>query len=574
MAEAKKDVWKGPESPPYKVINYDKEIQNREKMVVFLSKKLEKADATGAAAKSDEIEINGKLFKKSYVKDKLHILNYDIQELRSNIRNYDATLDFSEIKKITDVNKLRTILQNAGRHTESYPSSIIVLRKNVENLMKANQKYYKDRIKFVLSRPVRQMEHADFWLAVEDEMNSKKGGKRKTRRRKRKKRKKKKKRKSKKKRGGRKVHLFLSEINNRLRDVEHGYGNDIASNANDIAANKAAIDDIVNDINDLFEHSNNNSENIDIIKSFINHKGFPSRNSDGRTTMQLWERHLNSQIRRGENTRELRDAGMRGGGGSGRKPVNIETKEGERYIPPAPQGNYDQQGCLEGTPPTGIITNWNAGFNNRNCSTIGPLQIFPSQHRNEDHSLTIDECKCLRDKNTKERVDLNGRRYDGYHSTNLNHPQGMNSQLNLAQKDVIVNRGNIYKHFPLRPYQIKSMKSDHPWRVEMKEEEKKNRNLCEKIKDGVCVVQGGMKKRKSRKKKRKGGKRKKGLSKNKYKRSYQIELFKRIQQARQQQAQENKMPIMPGTGGTPTVPKNKPSGTGGTGGRKTRRKHK
>ena len=38
MAEAKKDVWKGPESPPYKVINYDKEIQDREKMVAFYQK--------------------------------------------------------------------------------------------------------------------------------------------------------------------------------------------------------------------------------------------------------------------------------------------------------------------------------------------------------------------------------------------------------------------------------------------------------------------------------------------------------------------------------------------------------
>ena len=207
MAAAKKDVWKGPESPPYKVINYDKEIQDREKMVAFLSKKLEKADATGAAAKSDEVEINGKLFKKNYVMDKLYTLNYDIEELRRNLRSYDATLDFSEINQITDVNKLRAILQNAGRHTESYPSSIIVLRKNVENLMKANQKYYKDRIKFILSRPVRQMEHADFWLAVDDEMNSKKGGKRKTRRRKRKKRKKGKSRKKKRKGGMRKKGL-------------------------------------------------------------------------------------------------------------------------------------------------------------------------------------------------------------------------------------------------------------------------------------------------------------------------------------------------------------------------------
>ena len=177
MAAAKKDVWKGPESPPYKVINYDKEIQNREKMVVFLSKKLEKANATGAAAKSDEIEINGKLFKKSYVKDKLHILNYDIEELRTNIRKYDATLDFSEINKITNVNKLREILQNAHRHRESYSSSIEVLKKNVNMLEEKKRAQFEGRIKFVLSRPVRQMEHADFWLAVDDEMNTKKGGK-------------------------------------------------------------------------------------------------------------------------------------------------------------------------------------------------------------------------------------------------------------------------------------------------------------------------------------------------------------------------------------------------------------
>jgi hypothetical protein len=202
MAAAKKDVWKGPESPPYKVINYDKEIQDREKMVVFLSKKLEKANATGAAAKSDEIEINGKLFKKSYVKDKLHILNYDIEELRINIRKYDATLDFSEINKITNVNKLREILQNAHRHRESYSSSIEVLKKNVNILEEKKRAQFKGRIKFVLSRPVRQMEHADFWLEVDDEMNTKKGGKRKTRRKKRRKKRKKRKSRKKKRKGG------------------------------------------------------------------------------------------------------------------------------------------------------------------------------------------------------------------------------------------------------------------------------------------------------------------------------------------------------------------------------------
>ena len=204
MAEAKKDVWKGPESPPYKVImkNIGTEIQDREKMVVFLSKKLEKADATEAAAKSDEIEINGKLFEKSYVKDKLHILNYDIQELRSNVRNYYATLNFSEIKKITNVNKLRKILQNAHRHRESYSSSIKVLRKNVDRLEQEKRAQFKGRIKFVLSRPVRQMEHADFWLAVDDEMNTKKGGKRKTRRKTRRKKRKKRKSRKKKRKGG------------------------------------------------------------------------------------------------------------------------------------------------------------------------------------------------------------------------------------------------------------------------------------------------------------------------------------------------------------------------------------
>ena len=34
MAAAKKDVWKGPESPPYKVINYDKQEEVMKKLEV------------------------------------------------------------------------------------------------------------------------------------------------------------------------------------------------------------------------------------------------------------------------------------------------------------------------------------------------------------------------------------------------------------------------------------------------------------------------------------------------------------------------------------------------------------
>jgi len=138
-------------------------------------------------------------------------------------------------------------------------------------------------------------------------------------------RKKKTRKKNRNKRGGRKLHLFLEEINNRLRAVESGYG-DIASNTNNIALNAVNNLKIVNqqaihnaNFNDLFDSIGSNQENIALIRSFINHKGFPSRSSDGRTTMQLWERHLNSQRRRGENTRELRDSEMIGGGGRRKK---------------------------------------------------------------------------------------------------------------------------------------------------------------------------------------------------------------------------------------------------------------
>ena len=163
----------------------------------------------------------------------------------------------------------------------------------------------------------------------------------------------------------------------------------------------------------------------------------------------------------------------RGAGGSSKMmPKSIERKP-DLFIRPAPEGTYDEQGCLEGNPPQGIITNWNAGFNKRNCSTIGPIQHMPSMHQDENHNLTIDDCKCLIDKETRQRVDIHGQRYTGHHTSNLNNPQGMNTLFNLGQKDVIINRDNIHRDNPLRPYLIRGMKRNHPWREEMEKEEKK-----------------------------------------------------------------------------------------------------
>ena len=79
---------------------------------------------------------------------------------------------------------------------------------------------------------------------------------------------KRKKKKSRKKRGGRKLNLFLSEINNRLRDVEERgeeREDEIRSNSAEIRNNDAAI---IGNGDEITE----NAVDIGVIRSYINYK--------------------------------------------------------------------------------------------------------------------------------------------------------------------------------------------------------------------------------------------------------------------------------------------------------------
>lgn len=109
---------------------------------------------------------------------------------------------------------------------------------------------------------------------------------------KRKKRKRKKK-KSRKKRGGRKLNLFLSEINNRLRDVEkrgEEREDEIRSNSAEIRDNDAAI---IGNGDDITE----NAVDIGVIKSYINYK-LNNTLENAATPLDQWQGHLRSIDRR------------------------------------------------------------------------------------------------------------------------------------------------------------------------------------------------------------------------------------------------------------------------------------
>ena len=132
---------------------------------------------------------------------------------------------------------------------------------------------------------------------------------------KRKKRKKRKKKKSRKKRGGRKLNLFLSEINNRLRDVERRgeeREDEIRSNSAEIRDNDAAI---IGNGDDITE----NAVDIGVIKSYINYK-LNNTLENAAAPLDQWQGHLRSIDRRSHQEQPslidrqiLTDANMRGG---------------------------------------------------------------------------------------------------------------------------------------------------------------------------------------------------------------------------------------------------------------------
>lgn len=133
--------------------------------------------------------------------------------------------------------------------------------------------------------------------------------------RKKRKRKKRKKKKSRKKRGGRKLNLFLSEINNRLRDVERRgeeREDEIRSNSAEIRDNDAAI---IGNGDDITE----NAVDIGVIKSYINYK-LNNTLENAATPLDQWQGHLRSIDRRSHQEQPslidrqiLTDANMRGG---------------------------------------------------------------------------------------------------------------------------------------------------------------------------------------------------------------------------------------------------------------------
>ena len=124
-----------------------------------------------------------------------------------------------------------------------------------------------------------------------------------------------KKKKSRKKRGGRKLNLFLSEINNRLRDVEERgeeREDEIRSNSAEIRDNDAAI---IGNGNEITE----NAVDIGVIRSYINYK-LNNTIENAATPLDQWQGHLRSIDRRSHQERRslidrqtLTDANMSGG---------------------------------------------------------------------------------------------------------------------------------------------------------------------------------------------------------------------------------------------------------------------
>jgi hypothetical protein len=110
---------------------------------------------------------------------------------------------------------------------------------------------------------------------------------------KRRRRKTRKMKKSRKKRGGRKLNLFLSEINNRLRDVEERgeeREDEIRSNSAEIRNNDAAI---IGNGDEITE----NAVDIGVIRSYINYK-LNNTIENAATPLDQWQGHLRSIDRR------------------------------------------------------------------------------------------------------------------------------------------------------------------------------------------------------------------------------------------------------------------------------------
>ena len=120
---------------------------------------------------------------------------------------------------------------------------------------------------------------------------------------KRRRRKTRKMKKSRKKRGGRKLNLFLSEINNRLRDVEERgeeREDEIRSNSAEIRNNDAAI---IGNGDEITE----NAVDIGVIRSYINYK-LNNTIENAAAPLDQWQGHLRSIDRRSHQ--ELEDTSL------------------------------------------------------------------------------------------------------------------------------------------------------------------------------------------------------------------------------------------------------------------------
>ena len=129
--------------------------------------------------------------------------------------------------------------------------------------------------------------------------------------------------KTRKKRGGRLQELGkkINELQKRIEVLEgdnEGYGSDIAANASDIEVIKEGV-----------------SQNLTLINymwSFINYKLTKEPGRGEKTSLDKWRNHLNAQIARKENTREMRNAGFGGRRRKTRKKKRRRKQRGGRTL--------------------------------------------------------------------------------------------------------------------------------------------------------------------------------------------------------------------------------------------------